>query len=203
MKRTIGMAALVVAALAATIAAPVGATPAPGKKTTICHFTGKKYVAITVSTKKAMAQHVAHHSDITTGVPTGNKAARTFCASQTALTPTRGGKKLAPSLTTSTSGLSGTLNLRLRLGQGDVCLSGTITSNGGSVTVSSLTLTPTSGAPVNVNLAGLTLSGASPLTLSGCSTLSRTVVKSLLQSGGTATLTTSTPAGTLTGTFGS
>ncbi len=194
---------LVVALLATvTVTATAVATPKPGKKVTICHFTGKKYVAITVS-KKAAATHVAHHQDVVTGVPAGSKAAKAFCAALPVLTATKGGKLVEGNLTSTTANLTGNLGLRLRLGQGDLCFKLTVTAPtaGSTITVSTVTLQG-AGTPVITLTLPATKSGTSPLTLSGCMPLDRTLVKQLLQNASDFTITVSTSAGTLTGKLG-
>jgi hypothetical protein len=202
MKRTLSAITLALAALALTAAGP-GIGAAPGK-TTICHFTGKKYIAITVS-KKAVAQHQLHHTDIVDPliVPQNNRGlARTFCSSLPVLTPTRGGKKVSTNLTAA--GLTANLGLRLRVGQGQVCYSLTVTKTPpGALTITSAALTSTSAPTVTLDFSGLTTTGASPLTLTKCQPLARTTVKALMKNKSGYTATIQTSAGNLTGALGS
>jgi hypothetical protein len=185
--------------------------PANAKKTNICHFTGKKYVALTVG-KSAMQTHVQHHQDVLgASVPQGTTkaklaAARAFCAKLSVLTPTRGGKALSASLTSTTAGLSGSTDVRARLGQGQLCLDLTVNSTTTPITVSGITVlqgTTTLAALDLSTLPSLTSAG-SPLQLSGCVNVSRTLVKQMLNSSGiTLQVATSSPAGgLLTGTLG-
>lgn len=201
MKRTFGAMTLALATLALTIGPGVGAAPG---KTTICHKAGNKYIAITVS-NKAAAQHQAHHGDMVNPlvVPQNNRAlARSFCANLQVLTPTRGGKKVSTNLTTA--GLAANLGLRLRVGQGELCYSLTLTQTPpAALTVTSATLTSASAPTVTLDLSGLTTTGASPLTVAKCQPLARATVKALVQKKSSYTATIQTSAGTLTGAVGS
>jgi hypothetical protein len=201
MKRTLALITLALAALM-VVASPVGAAPPAGKKQWICHFTGKKYVAIDVS-KNALAKHLAEHQDVVDAnvVPQNRAAARTYCAGLTPLTLTRGGTTENTHLTSGS--LAATLGLRLRLGQGQLCYTLAVTQTpAATLTVNSATLTPTSGSPVSLDLTGLTVTGTTPLTLSKCQNVSRSTVKSLLQNRSSYTASVVTTAGTLTATLG-
>ena len=68
-----------------------------------------------------------------------------------------------------------------------------------------MTLKQGSNAPITLNLTpALPKTGTSPLQLSGCATLDRAVVKALLKGSATftVTITTTSPAATLTATLG-
>ena len=202
MKRTLAAITLALAALALTVAGP-GVGAAPGK-TTICHFTGKKYVMLTVS-KKAVVQHQQHHSDIVDPavVPQNNRAAaRAFCANLPVLTATRGGKGVSTSLTAA--GLAANLSLRLRVGQGDLCYSLTVTKTpAGALTITSATLTSSSAPTVTLDFSGLTTTGPSPLTVSKCQPLARATVKALMKNTSAYMVNVQTSAGNLTGALAS
>jgi hypothetical protein len=193
----------------------------PGPQTTgktkvwICHKTSSKtnpYVAIRIPVKQ-VTTHTgfgASASAILAGVPQTASAARAFCRAQRLLTPTSGGTAMESTLTSSApTVLNGTgLALHARLGQGQVCLSATLTTTpaGGTVTVSSVTLQQGTGTPTTLNLTpALPQTGTSPFHLAGCATLDRAIVKALLKgtTSFTLTITTTTPAATLTATFGS
>jgi hypothetical protein len=183
---------------------------ANAKKTNICHFTGKKYAALTVG-KSAMQTHVQHHQDVLgASVPQGTTeaklaAARAFCAKLSVLTPTRGGKALSASLTSTTAGLSGSTDVRARLGQGQLCLNLAANSTTTPITVSGITvLQGTTLAALDLSTLPSLTSAGSPLQLSGCVNVSRTLVKQMLNSSGiTLQVATSSPAGgLLTGTLG-
>ena len=180
------------------------------KKTNICHFTGKKYVALTVS-KSALATHTAHHQDlIGASVPQGTTrarqaAARAFCAKLPVLTPTRGGEARSASLTSTTVGLTGSTDVRARLGQGQLCLKLTVSSTTTPITVSAVKLLQGTTTLATLDLSTLSslTSATSPLQLSGCVNVDRSLVKQLLSGTGTTLqVETSSPAGgLLTGTL--
>jgi hypothetical protein len=220
MKRNITVllaALLALVAVAAGTAFAKGPNPHPNGQTKvwICHKTSSTtnpFAAVQIPMRQITNHtgHGAHPGDILTGVPQTKAGARTFCRAQRTLTPTRGGTEKTSTLTSSApTALNGSdLSLRLRLGQGQVCLSVMLTTTpaGGSITVTSVTLQQGSNAPITLNLTpALPRTGASPLQLSGCATLDRAVVKALLQgtSSFTLTITTSSPAATLAGTLGS
>lgn len=167
----------------------------PAHKTTICHRAdAHKYVAITVS-NTSLRKHLANHSDVIgPPVPQGNMAAaRAFCAALPILTPKQGGKKLKAKFTNTLAGVNTTLDVRLRLGQGQLCFNLSATGT----TVSSATITM---AGSTVTLTPLPVSPAT--SSSGCVNLNRSVVKAILQSPSGATVTITTAAGTLTGSLG-
>lgn len=167
----------------------------PAHKTTICHrANAHKYVAITVS-NASLKKHLANHSDVIgPPVPQGNMAAaRAFCAALPILTPKQGGRKLKAMFTNTLPGVNATLDVRLRVGQGQLCFNLSATGS----TVSSATIT---AAGSTVTLAPLPVSPAT--TSSGCVNLNRSVVKAILQSPNGVMITITTAAGTLTGSFG-
>jgi hypothetical protein len=182
-----------------------------GKKVNICHFTGKKYVALTVS-KSALQTHVQHHQDVLGAtVPQGTTkaqkaAARAFCAALPVLSATHGGKKLSATLTSTTAGLTGSLDVRARLGQGQLCLALTVNSTTVPITVSGATIMQgtTTLATLNLSTLGSLTSATSPLHASGCVNVDRSLVKQVLQTSGlTVQVSTSSPAGgLLSGTLG-
>ncbi len=108
-KLAIGLAACAVVALGLG-----NAQAAKPQKVSICHKTSsatRPYVLVKV-TPAVAAKHVLHHQDVMPVPEAG-------CRSLQALTPTRGGVRLAADLT-GTAG-SGTATIRLRPGQGTVC----------------------------------------------------------------------------------
>jgi hypothetical protein len=206
----LGLLVALVAVAVPSVAVGTGQTPA-ATKVNICHFTGKKYVALTVS-QSALATHVQHHQDVlgTSIVPQGTTkqkkaAARAFCAGLSVLTPTRGGKPASANLTSTTTGLTGSLNLRARLGQGQLCISLTVNSTTTPITLSGITVIngTTTVATLNLSTLGSLTSATSPLKVSGCVDVSRALVKQILQTSGlTLRVTTSSPSGgVLTGTL--
>ncbi|MFL6005054.1 MAG: hypothetical protein ACJ744_02280 [Gaiellaceae bacterium] len=204
-------AALVALAAATAGTAVAKQQPANVKKTNICHFTGKKYVAITVSTKAAMQTHVQHHQDmIGAPVPQGTTksktaAARAFCAKLPVLTATHGGNPLSAKLTSTTAGLSGSIDTAARVGQGQICLKLSITSTTTPITVSGIKILQATTTLAALDLSTVTslTSTTSPLQVSGCVNLNRSLVKQLLQTPGlTIQVATSSPTGgLLTGTL--
>jgi hypothetical protein len=190
------LAFLSVASLLAGGAAVAAATAGGGTKahkTTICHRAAKKYVAITVS-DKALKPHLTHHADmIGAPVPQNDmKAARAFCAALPVLTPKQGGRKLTATFTNTLTGVTASLNVRLRAGQGQLCF--TLNVTGADVTAATIT-----AAGSTVNLSPLPTSPAT--SSSGCVNLTRSLVKTILQNPGGATVTVTTSAGTLNGTL--
>jgi hypothetical protein len=154
------------------------APPSP-KKTAICHKTSsakKPYVKLVVGTR-ALKAHMKHGDDIIPA-PAGG------CPT-TALSPTRGGRKLSATLTGAAEvpgpgdpNGSGTATIRANHGQGQVCF---------RISVSNLTLPATAahihrGAAGQANPPVVTLTapdatGAS----SGCVSASRALVKEILK----------------------
>ena len=129
---------LVVGGVAAT-----GAPPTP-KKTTICHWAGKKYVKINVGTR-ALKGHMNHAKDIipapATGCPSG-PAQNAFKLNGRPLTTTLTGAAEVPGPGDSNG--TGTATIRLNQGRGKVCF---------VLTVSNITL-PATGAHIHVGRAG-------------------------------------------------
>src|SRR5436853_4521514 len=176
----------------ATTAAFASGGGASAKKTTICHRADShKYVALTVS-NQALKTHLAHHSDVIgPPVPQNNiKAARAYCAALPVLTPKQGGQKLKATFTNTLAGVTAKLDVRVRLGQGQLCFNLDVKGT----TVSSATI---AAGGTTINLSPLPLAPAT--TSSGCVNLTRTVVKAIVQSPGGATVTVTTAAGTLIG----
>jgi CHRD domain len=158
---------------------PVGfsATAAPPnpKKTTICHWTGKKYVKITVGAR-ALKGHMHHGRDVMPAPAT--------CPSQP-LAPSRlGGRPLTASLTGAAevpgpgdSDGSGTATLRLNPGQGKVCF---------VLTAAKITL-PAAAAHIHTGTAGVAgdvLVGLAPPDATGvsggCVSAPRATIKAIL-----------------------
>ena len=114
---------LVLAALAASIlmiggVAATGAPPNP-KKTTICHWTGKKYVKVSVGAR-ALKGHMHHGRDV--------MLAPAQCPSQPLSAKRAGGRPLTTTLTGAAERPgpgdpdgTGTATIRLNPGQGKVC----------------------------------------------------------------------------------
>jgi hypothetical protein len=200
------MKRLVIGVLVAALAAPMvtavaTAKTSPTKKTWICHFTGKKYVAVFVSKASLKAHSLAHHADIVSGVPQTRSSAVRFCAAQVVLTPIKGGQQLRAALSSTAPSLLGTLNLRLRPGQGDLCFQLTINAAEGTiVTVNSVTLARGAGTPISLDLSkAARTSGTAPVAMSACMPLSRALVKQVLRNASDFTVTVNTSQGTLTG----
>jgi hypothetical protein len=169
-------------------------TQVTAKKTTICHRANThKYVALTVS-NKALQAHLVHHSDlIGPPVPQNDiKAARAYCAALPILSPNRGGRKLSATFTNTLAGVTATLDVRLRMGQGQLCFNLNVTGT----TVTTATITAASST---INLTPLPVSPAT--SSSGCVNLTRSVVKAILQNPSGATVTVTTAAGTLNGSL--
>lgn len=125
---------LVVGGVAAT-----GAPPTP-KKTTICHWTGKKYVKISVGTR-ALKGHMKHGDDIIPApagaCPTGGPQ-NAFKLNGRPLTTTLTGAAEVPGPGDSNG--TGTAIIRLNQGRGKVCF---------VLTASNITL-PASAAHIHV-----------------------------------------------------
>ncbi len=161
---------LVVGGVAAT-----GAPPNP-KKTTICHWAGKKYVKVSVGAR-ALKGHMHHGRDV--------MPAPAQCPSQPLAAARTGGRPLTATLTGATevpgpgdADGSGTATIRLNPGQGRVCF---------VLTASNITL-PASGAHIHVAPAGTpgpVVVGLSPPDAtgvsSGCVSASRAVIKAILK----------------------
>jgi hypothetical protein len=118
------------------------AAPPNPKKTTICHWTGKKYVKVSVGTR-ALKGHMRHARDV--------MPAPAQCPTQP-LSPTRaGGRPLSATLTGAAevpgpgdSNGTGTAAIRLNPGQGKVCF---------VLTAANITL-PATLAHIHVGAAG-------------------------------------------------
>jgi hypothetical protein len=204
--------ALLAAVLVVSAALAKDPKPSPPRhtKTGVCHKGGgtsptHPYVAITVATKAALSHHIRHPADVivsstipgATTLPAG-MTLKGFCRSLTPLTARSGGRVMSAGLTSTTAGLSGNLSLHLRLGQGQLCYSLTVTSPTATVSVTSASLTQ--GSTTVALTLPATASGASPLTLTNCMTISRTTVESLLKGSTPISASVATSAGTLTGT---
>lgn len=190
------LAMLILAGAVLTAAATTGAALGTGSahKTTICHRADShKYVALIVS-NKALKTHLAHHSDVIgPPVPQNDiKAARAFCAALPILTPKQGGRKLKASFTNTLPGVTAKLDVRLRLGQGQLCFSLSVTGS----SVSSATV---AAAGSTIALSPLPVTPAT--SSSGCVNVARPVVKAILQNPSGATVTVTTAAGTLNGSL--
>jgi hypothetical protein len=215
MKRAfIGVVALLALAAVATATAFAKKPPIAQsqQKVWICHKTSSAknpYAAVRVPMRQRTngTGHGAHPADIWTGVPQAKSTARAFCRAQQALTATKGGKQLVGTVTSTIAGLTSNISLRVRLGQGQVCINATFATAaplGSTLTINSpITLQQGSGTPITLTLSGVTLpmTGTSPVQLAGCTTLNRNVVKALLQSTSPFTLSIPTSAGTVTATF--
>ena len=172
--------ALVVAGIAAATGLAVQAAPAAKPtKTTICHRTlsaKKPYIKITV-TKSVLKGHIAHPGDIIPA-PAGD-------CPRVVLTAKKGGTKLDATLTGAAEvpgpgdpDGAGTAQVRLRLGQGQICA---------TLSVSNVTL-PALAAHIHSGVAGV--AGPVVVTLvtpdadgnvSGCVAVDRALVKQILQ----------------------
>jgi len=173
------------------------AAPPNPKKTTICHWTGKKYVKVSVGAR-ALKGHMQHGRDV--------MPAPAQCPDQ-ALAPTRaGGRPLSASLTGAAeipgpgdSNGTGTATFRLNPGQGKVCF---------VLTAANITL-PATLAHIHLGAAG---SAGDPVvtlvapdatgTSSGCVSASSATIKAILKnpSGYYANIHTSDfPAGAIRG----
>jgi hypothetical protein len=131
---TLAVFILVVGGVAAT-----GAPP-PQKKTTICHWTGKKYVKISVGTR-ALKGHMKHGDDMIPapvgGCPTGGPQ-NAFKVNGRPLTTTLTGAAEVPGPGDPNG--TGTAIIRLNQGRGKVCF---------VLTTSNITL-PATGAHIHV-----------------------------------------------------
>jgi CHRD domain len=158
----------------------VGGVAAPGpppnpKKTTICHWTGKKYVKISVGAR-ALKAHM-RHPDVMPAPATGQCPLQLQPASKT------GGRPLTATLTGAaevpgpgdTNG-TGTATLKLNQGRGKVCF---------VLTARNITL-PATGAHIHVGAAGIAGDVVVPLTppdasgvSAGCVTATRATIKAI------------------------
>ena len=175
MKRVAIMLGLLAALVLLSSITAAAAPPNP-KKTTICHWTGKKYVKITVGAR-ALKGHMQHGSDLMPAPAT--------CPSQ-ALSPSRaGGRPLKATLTGAaevpgpgdTDG-SGTATLRLNPGQQKVCF--VLTAS--NITLPALAAHVHTGAstvagPVLITLAAPDATG----TAGGCASAPRATIKAILK----------------------
>jgi hypothetical protein len=198
---------------------PHPGTAGNGKKIWICHKTHSvkhPYTAVQIPSKQLMNHtgHATHPGDIvnatvtaTSPVPQTRKAARAYCKSLAPLTAVKGGHQTKGTLTPATGAtVSGSdLSVRLRLGQGQICIAATITSTttpASPVTVTGISLTQ---GTTMITLSGFTsalpTNATSPVSFATCATLDRAVVKSILK-GTVTTLTIITSAGNLTATLG-
>lgn len=194
MRRTtiwVGLALLALSAATITSTALAKGPPAAAAKTWICHRTHsatKPYVKISVSAK-ALKGHAKHDpADIIPAPAAG-------CPT-TALTPTRGGTPLPTNLTSTTTGLSGQLSIRLRPGQGQLCFVLDVSASS-ALTVSAASITK---GTTTINLAPLPSGSGTSLESKGCITLTRAVVLSMLHDSTSFTVSVTTSAGVLTGT---
>jgi hypothetical protein len=155
--------------------AATSAPPSP-KKTTICHWAGKKYVKISVGAR-ALKGHMHHGRDV---IP-----APAQCPSQPLSSARKGGRPLTANLTGAaeapgpgdTNG-TGTATLRLNLGQSRVCF---------VLTASNITL-PATGAHIHVGatgIAGPVVVGLTPPDASGisggCVSAERATIRAILK----------------------
>lgn len=169
------LATLVASMLVVGGVAATGAPPNP-KKTTICHWAGKKYVKISVGSR-ALKGHMHHGRDV--------MPAPAQCPSQPLSAARTGGRPLAATLTGAAelpgpgdADGTGTATIRLNPGQGKVCF---------VLTASNITL-PAIGAHIHVAPAGtagpivVTLSPPDATGVSGgCVSASRATIKAILQ----------------------
>ena len=152
------------------------AAPPNPKKTTICHWTGKKYVKVTVGAR-ALKGHMHHGRDVMPAPAT--------CPSQPQAPTRLGGRPLTASLTGAAevpgpgdSDGSGTATLRLNPGQGKVCF---------VLTATKITL-PAAAAHIHTGAAGVAgdvLVGLAPPDATGvsggCVSAPRATIKAILQ----------------------
>jgi CHRD domain-containing protein len=167
------LASLAVVMLVVGGVAATGPPPNP-KKTTICHWTGKKYVKISVGAR-ALKAHLRHPDPMP--APTGACPAQLQPASKT------GGRPLTATLTGAaevpgpgdTNG-TGTATLKLNQGRGKVCF---------VLTAKDITL-PATGAHIHVGAAGVAGDVVVPLIppdasgiSGGCVNASRATIKAI------------------------
>jgi CHRD domain len=152
------------------------AAPPNPKKTTICHWAGKKYVKIAVGTR-ALKGHMHHARDV---IP-----APAECPSEPASLTRSGGRPLTATLTGAAevpgpgdSNGTGTATLRLNPGQGKVCF---------VLTAKDITL-PASAAHIHVGATGsagdIVVGLAAPDATGiagGCVSAPRATVKAILK----------------------
>ncbi len=165
-------------------------------KVWICHLAdNNKYVAIRVPTNSAHFR--THAEDIVAGVPQDREEARRYCERQQPLTPRRGGAERETMLTNPANpGVTATLEVRTRLGQGQLCFR--LTNLTGATDITSLTITR------GTTTITLDVTGAET-TESGCVSISRELAREIQKNPGafTATAVVTTAGGpvTLTGTL--
>jgi hypothetical protein len=138
MKRMVLVLACLAASMLVVGGVVVTAAPPNPKKVTICHWTGKKYVKVTVGVR-ALKGHMRHGTDI---VP-----APSVCPTQPVSGTRAGGRPLTATLTGAAElpgpgdpDGRGTATIRLNQGQGKVCF---------VLTASNITL-PAIGAHIHV-----------------------------------------------------
>jgi hypothetical protein len=186
---------LLAGALLTAGATTAAATASSGvlKKTTICHLADSHhYVAQTVS-NKALKAKIANSDIVGPPVPQNNfKAAKAYCAALPVLTPKHGGRKLTATFTNTLPGVTANLNVRVRLGQGQLCFNLNVT--GSTVSAAAITV-----APTTINLTPLPVAPAK--SSSGCVNVPRAAIKAMLTNPSSATVTVTTAAGTLNGSL--
>jgi CHRD domain len=176
MKRHMLVLAAAAAGLVAVSGFTAAAAPPNPKKTTICHWTGKKYVKVSVGAR-ALKGHMHHGRDV--------MPAPAQCPTQ-ALSPTRaGGRPLSATLTGSAEipgpgdpNGTGTATIRLNPGQGKVCFALTAANITLPATLAHIHVgaTGVAGDPV-VTLVPTDATGAS----GGCVSAPRATVKAILK----------------------
>jgi CHRD domain len=168
---SMAVSVLVVGGYAAT-----GAPPNP-KKTTICHWTGKKYVKVNVGTR-ALKGHMHHGADV--------MPAPAQCPSQALSAKRAGGRPLTATLTGAAerpgpgdADGAGTATLRLNPGQRKVCF---------VLTARNITL-PASAAHIHIGAASTFGDVVVPLSppdatgvSGGCVSAPRATIKAILKS---------------------
>jgi len=171
---------VMLASLAASIflvgaVAATGAPPNP-KKTTICHWSGKKYVKISVGAR-ALKGHMHHGRDV--------MPAPAQCPTQALSAKRVGGRPLTTTLTGAAERPgpgdpdgTGTATLRLNPGQGKVCF----------VLTASNIILPATGAHIHIAPVGDPGPIVVPLTApdatgvsAGCVSASRDLIKAILK----------------------
>lgn len=171
---------VMLASLAASIflvgaVAATGAPPNP-KKTTICHWTGKKYVKVSVGAR-ALKGHMRHGPDV--------MPAPAQCPSQALSAKRLGGRPLSATLTGAAERPgpgdpdgTGTATLRFNPGQGKVCFVLTASNIILPATGAHIHIAPVgSPGPIVVPLVPPDATGVS----SGCVSASRDLIKAILK----------------------
>jgi hypothetical protein len=169
------LAALVATMLVVGGIAATGAPPNP-KKTTICHWTGKKYVKVSVGAR-ALKGHMHHGRDV--------MPAPAQCPSEPLSAARKGGRPLTATLTGAAEAPTpgdldgaGTATLRLNPGQGKVCFVLTASNIILPAAAAHIHLGPVGTAgPVVVPLSPPDATGIS----GGCVSATRALVKAILQ----------------------